>query len=199
MGSVLLNILYVLAMVASGLFFRAFWFYALAAYYLMLIVMRIFVLKNTPTVQNSNILQEYLRYRLCGIMMLVLNLALVILVYYVIHQNRELEHSYVYAVAMAVYTFVAIIWAVVSIIRYRRYDSPILSAAKAISFVSAVVSLISLESALSSIFGKETDFKKIVLTRKITGVTVCVVVLGMALYMIIRANVQIARIEKKKE
>ncbi len=182
-------------MVASGLFFRAYWFYALAAYYLTLIVMRIFVLKNTPEVHGKNLLQEYRRYRFCGIMMLFLNLALVVLVYYVIHQNRELEHSYVYAAAMAVYTFAAIIWAVVSIVKYRRYDSPILSAAKAISFVSAVVSLISLESALSSIFGRENDLRKIIITRKITGITVCVVVHGMALYMIIRANIQIRRLE----
>ncbi|MBQ7097521.1 MAG: hypothetical protein IJN96_05545 [Clostridia bacterium] len=194
----MLNILYVFAMLTSGIFFRAYWFYALAAYYLTLIVMRIFVLKNTTEVQDGNLLQEYRRYRLCGIMMLFLNLALVVIVYYAIHQSKELEHSYVYAAAMAVYTFSAIIWAIVSIVRYRRYESPILSAAKSISFVSAVVSLISLESALSSIFGKETDFKKIVLTRKITGITVCAVVLSMALYMIIRANIQLRRLEKKK-
>lgn len=71
----------------------------------------------------------------------------------------------------------------VRVIKFRRHGSPVLSAAKVISLVSAMVSILSLETAMVTRFGDEDDF---LFRRVMTGATgggVCILVLGIAVFM----------------
>ena len=69
-----------------------------------------------------------------------------------------------------------------------------LSAAKVISLVAALVSILSLETAMLARFGSEDDplFRKVMTGA--TGCSVCVIVLGMALFMIVKASKQLKQI-----
>ena len=79
-------------------------------------------------------------------------------------------------------------------IKFRKYESPVLSAAKAISLAAALVSILSLETAMLAQFGSEDDplFRKVMTGT--TGGGVCVIVLGMALFMIIKSSRQLKQI-----
>lgn len=197
-GSVSINILYAAMQLISGIYFHELWFYALAAYYILLIVMRLFLLRDTAKVEvpGENRLKELRRYRFCGIMMLVMNQALAIIVFYVVRQNRGFEYHYIHTIGMAAYTFTAMVVAMINVVRYRRYESPLMSAAKAISLVSAVVSLFTLETAMISSFGENEGpaFRQIMTAS--TGGAVCIFVLGVAVYMIFRSNREIKRLNK---
>lgn len=197
LGSVSLNILYVIMMLSSGIFLKANWFYALATYYLLLIIMRIFLIRDTSKlVPGENRLKEFYRYRFCGILMLIMNQALSVIVTYVVYRNKGFEYSAIHTITMAVYTFAAMIVAIVNVVRYRRFESPLMSAAKAISLASAVVSLLSLETTVVAAFGgnDNPEFRRSL--TALTGFVICTFVLGMAVYMIVHANKQIKILKK---
>ena len=200
-GSVSLNILYAFMQLVSGVYFKASWFYALAAYYFLLIAIRLFLLRNTSrvSVPGKNLIQEFKRYRFCGVLLLLMNQAFAIIVFFIVRQSHGFEHSYIHTILMAAYTLIAMVVAVVNVVRYRRYESPLMSAAKAISLASAVVSVLSLETAILGTFSHEKDLA----TRKVvtasTGAVICVFVLLMAVCMIVHASKEIKVLREEEK
>lgn len=196
-GAVSINIIYVLIQLASGIVYRAAWFYALAVYYFLLIMIRIFLIRNTASDEvGKDRLKEFQRYRFCGILLLVMNQALAIIVFYIVRRGVMIRQSYIPVIAMAAYTFAAMTVAMINVVRYRRFNSPVMSAAKAISMSSAVVSLLSLETAMVATFGEDTTavFRRVMTAS--TGAAVCIFVLAVAVYMIVRASREINKIKK---
>ncbi len=97
---------------------------------------------------------------------------------------------------MAAYTFYITITAVVNLVKYRKYDSPVMSAAKVISFAAALVSMLSLETAMLSRFGSEDSspyFDRIMIGA--TGAGVCVIIVSVSVYMTVRSTKQIKRLK----
>lgn len=89
---------------------------------------------------------------------------------------------------MAAYTFASLTLAIINAFRYKRYGSPAYSAAKAISLVSAIVSVLTLENAMLTAFGQDNSelFRQIMLGA--TGAAVVCAVQGIAIYMIRNAG-----------
>ncbi len=200
-GSVSINILYAAMQLASGIYFHELWFYALAVYYILLIIMRLFLLRDTAKVDvpGENRLKEFYRYRFCGIMMLVMNQALAVIVFYVVRQNRGFKYHYIQTIGMAAYTFTAMVVAMINVVRYRKYESPLMSAAKAISLVSAVVSLFTLETAMIGAFGQMRNVSARQIMTASTGGAVCIFVLSVAVYMIVHSSREIKKLRDIKE
>ena len=92
------------------------------------------------------------------------------------------------------YTFYAVISAVFNIIKYRKYNSPVLSAAKAISFTTALVSVLSLQTAMLTLFGEEGDMMR-QKYNGITGACICVIILIISVYMFVNANRELNKIK----
>ncbi len=192
-----INTFYALLQFISGLYYHAFWFYALCGYYLLLALMRFFLLRDTlKRGIGKNLAAELHRYRFCGIILLPVNLALVVIVTFIVSQNRGFERNEVLTIAMALYTFFSLTLSIINVVRYRRYESPILSAAKAINLAAALVSLLSLETAMLSAFGRESSpqFRQIITAS--TGSAVCLFVLALAVYMIVHATKEIKTLQK---
>lgn len=189
------NLLYIVMKMVSGIYYRSTWFIALAAYYTLLAVMRFLLLcrKRWPEGKARQKLELH-RYLLCGYVLLIMNLALGGIVVFMVRYDRGYEYPGTLIYAMAAYSFYAVIIAAVNVIKFRRHESPILSAAKAISLVAALVSILSLETAMLAQFGSEDDplFRKAMTGA--TGGGVCVIVLGMALLMIVKASKQLKQI-----
>ncbi len=197
-SSVALNVLYALLQLFSGFYFHSVWFYALAGYYTLLAAMRFLLLKDTrKIVAGENKFYEFLLYRLCGILLLLMNLTLSVIVFYIVWQNRGFAYHYIHTIAMATYTFTAMIFAVMNVIRYKRYESPLMSAARVTSLVSALVSLLSLETAMITAFGEPgNDVFRQTMTA-LTGTAVCLIILTLAIYMIIHSTKEIKKLKKE--
>ncbi len=197
-SSVALNILYALLQLFSGFHFHSIWFYALAGYYTLLAVMRFFLLKDArKIVAGENKFYEFLLYRLCGILLLLMNLTLGVIVFYIVWQNRGFEYHYIHTIAIAAYTFTATTLAIINVIKYRRYESPLMSAARVISLAAALVSVLSLETAMLTAFGEPgTEAFRQIMTA-ITGAAVCLLILALAFYMIIHSTKEINRLKKE--
>ncbi len=183
------NAVYALFQVCLGLWHHSAWFYAMAGYYLLLAVMRLTLVRHTShhAAGEDNGL-EWHKYRFCGWLLLVMNLALAIFTLYFVFRIRTFLHHEITTIAMAAYTFTALTVAIINAVRYRKYGSPAYSAAKAILLASATVSMLTLENALLTTFGQDSSemFRQIILGA--SGIVVILAVQGIALYMIVNAH-----------
>ena len=195
--SLALNTAYAIFQLGLGFYHASIWFYSFAGYYVLLAVMRYVLLKEiVKEAPSQNRFMELLLYRFCGVLLLVMNLALAVIVFYIAWQNRGFEHHFITTIAMAAYTFATLAKAIVSVVRYRKYDSPLMSASKAIGLVSAFVSLLTLETAMLTAFGEQNDAGFRLVMTSLTGAAVCLLVFSIAIYMIIRSTKQINKIKR---
>lgn len=182
----LINLFYAGVKLFSGIYYHSVWFGTLAVYYIMIAIMRFSLLHHVHRGRKNKV-SEWRRYRLCGIVLLFMNAALAGIVILAVHQNSVFEYPGMLIYIMALYTFYATITAVWNVIKFRRYGSPILSAAKGINLTAAMVSMLSLETAMLTQFGAADDAGFRQMMTALTGAGVCVVVTGMAVYMIVHA------------
>jgi hypothetical protein len=189
-GSLAWNTLYGLFQMWLGIVHRTFWFGSLGVYYICLAVMRYFLVSHTRRyAPGERMRSELIKYRACGWIFLVMNLALSLIVFFMLYWDRTFAHHMITAIAMAAYTFTTFTTAIVSMVRYKRYNSPVFSAAKAISFAAACVSMLTLTSTMLTTFGDGTMeplARKMILGS--VGVAVILVVVGMAVGMIARGT-----------
>ena len=186
-GSLAWNALYGIFQLWLGFYHRTFWFCSLGAYYICLAIMRFFLVRHTRRYAPGEKMQtELIKYRACGIVFLLMNLALALIIFFMVYFNRTFEHHMITAIAMAAYTFTALTTAIVSVIKYRRYNSPVYSASKAISLAAALVSVLTLESTMLTTF---SDGTMTAATQKwmlgATGGTISVLIVATAIYMIV--------------
>lgn len=189
----LINFLYAGIKLFSGILYRSVWFVTLAVYYILLAVMRSALLHYVRKA-GKNKVSEWKRYRLCGIILLFMNIALAGIVILVVYQNSGFEYPGVLIYIMAMYAFYATIMAVRNVMKFRRYGNPVLSAAKVINLTAALVSMLSLETAMLTQFGAADDplFRQVMTAA--TGTGISMIVLGMAVFMIVHSTRQLKQI-----
>lgn len=198
-GSLAWNVLYGLFQIWLGIVHRTFWFGSLGAYYICLAVMRYFLVSHTRRYSPGERMRtELVKYRACGWVFLVMNLALSLIVFFMLYWNRTFEHHMITAIAMAAYTFTAFAVAIVSMVKYKRYNSPVFSASKAISFAAACVSMLTLTSTMLTTFKDGTmdpSAGKMMLGS--VGVAVILVVISMAVGMIARGTRKLKQLNQE--
>lgn len=193
------NLLYAALKLVSGILYHSAWFLALAAYYALLAAMRVLLLWHRAGAGGELPLAAQLRRcRLCGWVLLWMNAALAGMVSFLVKEEGNYDYPGVLIYAMAAYAFYAVITAVISLFQYRKYGSPLLSASRAVGLVTAMVSMLALETALLSRFGKGDAAFRVLMTN-ITGGVVCTLVLGMAIYMLMRSTRQLRRLKPEHE
>ena len=192
-----INLLYAGIKMFSGIFYRSVWFATLAVYYILLAVMRASLLHYVRKT-GKNKISEWKRYRLCGIILLLMNIALAGIVILVIYQNSGFEYPGMLIYVMAMYAFYAAITAIRNVVKFRRYGSPVMSAAKVINLTAALVSMLSLETAMLTQFGAADDpiFRQMM--TAFTGAGISIVVLGMAVFMIVWSTKQLKHLKKER-
>jgi hypothetical protein len=180
-----INLAYVALKLVTGILYHTVWLIALSVYYLLLAIMRSVLVSYVHREKiGENIPREFRRYRVCGFVLLVMNQALAAIVIYIVHQNQGFSYPGLLIYGMALYAFYAMITAIINVVKFRKLGSPILSAAMTINLTAAMVSMLSLETAMISEFGGDEPVFRFWMTG-VSGGVICTAVLGMAVYMII--------------
>lgn len=194
--SLAINLLYVALNIFSGILYRSAWFGILAGYYTILAVMRFLLLRfmNRNGIGNEQIL-EHRRSRLCSLILMTVNFVLSGAVLMMLYQNRGYEYHGILIYVMATYTFYVTVHSIVDIVKYRKYNSPVMSTAKVINLSAALVSMLALETAMLSQFGADQPpaFRRIMIAA--TGAGVSIVVIALSVYRIVRANKEIKKLQ----
>lgn len=195
-GSLIWNVAFAIFQLGLGFYHKSFWFYSMFAYYVLLGCMRFFLLKHTRKYgANEEAKIELKKYIVCGWLLLAMNIALAVIVFFIVYWNKTFNHHMITTIAMAAYTFFTFIFAIVNIFRYKKYNSAVYSAAKTISLIAGSVSMLTLETTMLTTFGGGEDplFGRIILS--LTGMAVIAFAITMAVIMIARGSKKLKTIK----
>lgn len=193
-----INLIYALFKLSTGILYQSFWLGAVAVYYMILFLIRFILLRNNRISEKrdspvSRRLHQLKSYRICGGLLFVLNIAMSGMIFQMIWQNKNYSYPGLIIYASAAYTFYRLTLAVINVFKFRKIDNPIFSAAKALDLAVAFMSLFALQTAMLTEFGGTDEFKRIM--NAATGGAVSAFVFGMAVFMMIRSTRQLKEIK----
>lgn len=198
-GSLVANLLYVTLNIVSGILYKSAWFYVLAFYYTILAVMRFLLIRFiNKTGVGKNRFKELRRSRLCGYILLTVNLALSGAVLMILYRNKGYQYNGILIYVMALYTFWITYSAIKNIISYKKLGSPVMSMAKYINLAAALVSMLALETAMFSQFGESMTEDDQRLMIALTGGGVSIIIITISVYSIIKNSREIKKIMEKE-
>ena len=190
-----INLVYSAFKLLSGIYYASLWIGGVAIYYILLAVIRFVLLYHMERKKDAGVAEEYRSYRTSAVLMMLINLTLSGIVLNMIVKNESAAYSDIYVITSAAYTFYMLTVSTKDLIKYRKYQSPVMSASKAIRFASALVSLLSLEASMLVQFGDDEAYRRLMLA--LTGAGVCAIVLSISAYMIVKSNNEIKRLQSE--
>lgn len=187
--SLTISLLYVLINLISWHENRSWWFVVLAVYYVIMSLMRFLLVRYVRKNKlGASIRGEWKRARTCACILLLVNLSLSGAVLMILYQSKGYRYPGILIYVMALYTFYSTIHAIVDIVKYRALGSPVMSTAKVVSLSAALVSILNLETAMFAQFGQNMPAQSQRIMIILTGAGISIAVIGLSVYMIIRAN-----------
>jgi hypothetical protein len=199
-GSLIWNVTFAVFQLVLGFYHKSFWFFSMFAYYLMLGILRFILLKHTRNYKaNEQEQHELKKYIISGWLLLIMNLTLAVIIFFIVYWNKTFNHHVITTIALAAYTFFTFIFAIINLVKYRKYKNPVYSAVKIISLIAGAVSMLTLETTMLTTFGTNESplFRQIMLS--LTGVAVIFFAIAMAIIMIVKGNKQLKEFLLKKE
>lgn len=192
--SFLINLGFAVLKLFYAILYSSFWDGALAIYNILLCAVRAYLLRSFPMGRSCQKFEAELRcYRLTGVFLLFLDAVLAMISSLIVIKGNGYYYPGTLIYAMAFHAFYALALAITNTVRYRKLNSPILSAAKAVNLTTALVSMFSLETAMLTQFGPERIYFRLVMTSA-TAFVVCFAVLAIAIFMVISANRKLRRL-----
>lgn len=198
--SFLVNMLFVAVQAVSYFLYHSAWFAILAIYYVILAVMRFLLVRYMgKTGIGKSMVGEWKRSRICAFILLLVNLTLSGAVLMILYQNKGYHYNGILIYVMALYTFYITINAIVNIVRYHKYSSPVLSTTKIITLCAALVSMLSLETAMLEQFGADMPAQDQQIMVAATGAGVSIVVVTLSIMLITKATKEIRSYQHGKQ
>ena len=131
--------------------------------------------------------QQWKVYRTGGYLVIGMHLTMTGMIFQMIHMGRHESASEISIIASAAFTFYKLISGFVSVAKDRKHRNPLDSSVIFLNFAQALYNLFVLQVGLLWVFGgAEYPYQKLMNT--LTGIAVCMLVLGMGIYMVRRAN-----------
>lgn len=177
----ILNLIYGIFKLGTGIIFNSWCFITFAVYYLVLCIMRIYLFKNIQK-NEKNIVRELQKIRITGVLILFLNIILIGMIILIIRHDYYFSYPGVLIYLIALYDFYLIINAFINVFKYKKHNSPIISASKCINLTVAMISILSLEVSLIHQFGDNDANFKIIMTSSV-GFGICLINSIMGIFM----------------
>lgn len=190
------NLLYVVTNAVSSIIYSTIWFAIFAIYYAIMAIMRFLLLRyvNKNGLRKDR-LGELKRSRLCAYILMIVNVVLSGVVLMMVYNDRGFEYQGFLIYVMAMYAFWVTTTAIIDLVRYRKYNSPVMSTSKVIKLASAMVSMLSLETAMFSQFGGDSSPEMQQIMIMATGGGIAVIVCTMSVYIIVRSTRNLKKIK----
>lgn len=190
-----LNLIYAIIKLLSGILYRSDWLVAFGLYFMVLTGLRLSLASYFRGKSlGTDLMAEYRRIRLTGILLILMNLVLIVIVIRMIAHNESNEYAGVLIYPMAAYAFYAVIFAVMNILRARGHESPVYYAVRVVDLTAAMTAMLSLTAALIARFGENGPFRRTILA--ICGAAVCSIILWMSISLICRSTKQLHALGK---
>lgn len=178
------NFFYAFFRLAVGIRYTSVWFISMAVYYLVLGMLRLMLILGYR--RRSRATGQWC-YRRTAWLLFLLNIPMGGMIVLMVWANSGYSYPGYVIYLSAMYTFYTMAMSVVNLAKYRRLDSPILSAAKILNFIAALMSVLGLQTAMIAQFSAGNDvFRKTM--NATTGGAVWIAVILTAVYMLHRSS-----------
>lgn len=201
-GSFAMSILFGLFNGFMGIYYLSIWYGALAAYYIFLALLRGGVLihhkrkRGRTQRQENESLFGARTYRNCGVVLLILNVALSSAIAQMIFEDRSFSYAGWTIYAFAAYAFYKITMSIINLFRARRQDDLTVQSIRNINLTDALVSILALQTALLTTFMQ--DGADVSLFNTLTGSFVSLSSIALGVFMIVKGNRVIKNIQTEK-
>lgn len=198
-GSLVWNVAFAIFQLVLGIYHKSFWYYSMFAYYFLIGIMRVFIVSHTRKFKpNENMQTELKRFIIVGWLLLFMNLALAVILFFMLYYNKTINHHEITTIAIAAYTFLTFTFAIINLIKYKKYKSPVYSSAKIISLVAGAVSMLTLENTMLAAFGSSetAGFRQLMLS--LTGIVVIGFAIIVAILMIKKGRQEMAKLNSQE-
>lgn len=178
------DFLYVIFRIVTGIRYSSVWFISMAVYHFSLGVIRAYLIFGCC---NGNTAAELKCYRRTAWSLFLLNIPMSGMVVLMIMTDSGYFYPGYIIYLSALYAFYKLILSVVNVVKFRRVGNPVLSAAKVLNFISAMMSILGLQTAMIARFSVSGEnYRRIMNT--LTGGAVCVTVIVIAVYMLLHSR-----------
>ena len=161
----------------------------MAVYYLVQGSLRAYLVAGC---RRRNPARECRCYRTAAWLLLLLNIPMGGMIVLMVRTNSGFSYPGYIIYLSALYTFYAMAVSVINLVKFRRLGSPILSAAKVLNLVSAMMSVLGLQTAMIARFSENgEDYRRMM--NAVTGSFVYGIVIVAAVTMLLRSK----RLRKK--
>ncbi|MDO4798270.1 MAG: hypothetical protein Q4A01_09680 [Coriobacteriales bacterium] len=182
------NLTYSMYQALIGLTRKSIWFDVLAVYYILLTVTRVLMLYYIRHEAEDG-REELRRYRKCGYMMLGLTVFVLGFGLLVNNGNSPAKaypgHMVFVVGVFTIYTFVI---SIVNLWRYRKLESPLISASKSVNLATALVSLYAFQASVFAQFKAYINPSLITLLNVTVAAGSFICVAYMSGHIIVRAT-----------
>ena len=139
------NFLYVVFRVIAGIRYASVWFISMAVYYLVLGGLRAYLIacyrRRSPELERRCC-------RRAAWLLFLLNIPMGGMIILMVLTNSGFSYPGHIIYLSAFYTFYTLVTSVLNLVKFRRLGSPILTAAKVLNFISAMMSILGLQTAM---------------------------------------------------
>lgn len=189
--SLALNMLYALYNVGLGVFGGSWWYLTLAAYYVVLSVMRFCVVLTSRKKVKNGVSDEFVM-RFTGFMFMFLSVVLAGTTYLSMRSDQGIRYHEIVMITIALYSFIKITYAIVRLVQSKKENSVSLKTLRNISFADALVSIFSLQRSMLVSFDGMTQ-SDIAVFNSLTGSAVYILVFVLGLNLIGGKKVDMAK------
>lgn len=198
------NVVFSLAKGVAGWFSGSWWLISFSTYYLLLCISKFLLLRDSRKLdklqdQSRREQLEWQAYRVCGVLLMVMTIALFGIVVLIVTRDSKFVYYGVLIFVVALYDFYCLTAAIIYMVRNRRRHSPMIVAIKTIQLATTLVSMLSLQTAMFASFGGESDGAFKSLMNLCTGGAVCVILLTMGIVMVVKATKEIKTFKPMEE
>lgn len=187
------NLLYALFRTVTGILYSSAWFISMAVYHYLLGGMRAYLIYAFKHKDGNDNLYEYRCCRKIAWFLFLLNIPMGGMIWMMIKTNSSFTYPGYVIYLSALYTFYTMGLSIGNLVKYKKLGSPILSAAKVLNFVSSMMSVLGLQTAMIIRFSENgEDYRKLMNT--LTGTFVYGAVVFIAVYMISKASIHRKRV-----
>lgn len=183
--SLIFNFGYSIFLIIASIIYLSKWFLVMSIYYVLLSLARVIIFfKITP---KTTLQKKILIMRACGYFLLLLNLVVSAMIFLLIFTAPSTIYHEIIVITLATHTFSSLTISIINIVKYLKKNNYIYSCVKAISLISASVSMLTLTNTMLATFGSDNTLLRRIILPILSSV-VAIFIVTCAILMIKKAN-----------
>ena len=188
------SFLYMIFRFAAAARYASVWFFSMAVYDMALCMMRAYLAFGYRRRAGKGASYELRCYRRTAVVVFLFHIPMGGMIVLMVRTNSGFSYPGYLIYLSALYTFYMMGLSIVNLVKFRKMESPILSAAKVLNFVSAMMSVLGLQTAMIARFSANGEaYRKMM--NAMTGGAVILIVMVTVVVM----AVQSSKTEKEAE